>query len=459
MNYQVINPYTGQRVAEYPQTTDAQLEVALHVGDDYYHSHYSEPLEVRRQQLQNIANTFAGHTVELAQTATTNMGKLYREGLGEAKAAAKIAQYYVNHGATALQNKPYTYQNGKQALLEYDATGIVLAIEPWNFPYTQVMRVFAPNFLLGNPVILKHAAIVAGCASLFEKLVWSAGVENGAFQNLFLSNDQVATAIADPRIQGVALTGSPKAGRTVGAEAAASLTKSTLELGGNDAFVVLNSANVDQAVKDGATSRLRNAGQVCTSAKRFIVQAAVAETFIRKMTRVFESQVMGDPMADTTTIAPLSSKTAQLRLQTQVKIALENGAKELVAGGVDSDVLGNAFRPTLLTNLTVDNPMYDVEFFGPVGQIEVVNSTEEAITRANQSQYGLAGSVYAGSTDEAFAVAQRLETGQIFINQPSNGYPELPFGGVKNSGYGREMSDLALYEFANEKMIAKGTKN
>lgn len=457
MTFQVTHPYTGELVAEFSQATDQQLQAALSLGDDYYHAHYSESLTNRIKQLQAIADAFASHTDDLARTAMTNMGKLYREGLGEAQAAARIAQYYVDHGAEALAPKPYTYQNSKQAFLEYDATGIVLSIEPWNFPYTQVMRVFAPNFLLGNPVILKHAAIVAGCAELFEQLVWSTGVDHGAFQNLFLSNEQAATAIADFRVQGVALTGSTKAGRIVAAEAAESLTKSTLELGGNDAFIVLDSADIDQAVMDGATSRLRNAGQVCTSAKRFIVHEAIADDFTAKMSQAFNSQVLGDPMAESTTLAPLSSKVAQITLQQQVDEAVAHGAKVLVTGGAVTDQPGNQFRPVLLTNLLPDNPMYDEEFFGPVGQIDVVSSTEEAIAHANQSQYGLAGAVYAGTTEEAVTVAQQLETGQIFINQPSNGYPELPFGGVKNSGYGREMSDLALYEFANQKMIAKGT--
>lgn len=458
MNYQVINPYTGALENEYAQTSDDALQSALQTGDTYYHAHYNEPLAIRVKQLQAIADAFRQNVEQLAFTATTNMGKLHREAIGESTAAANIAQYYVDHGPAALLPKAYTYQDGKQATLHYDATGIVIAIEPWNFPYTQVMRVFAPNFLLGNPVILKHAPIVAGCAELFEKLVWSTNVDHGAFQNLFLSNEQTADAIADDRVQGVALTGSPKAGRAVAAEAAAALTKSTLELGGNDAFIVLKSADVDQAVKDGAVSRLRNAGQVCTSAKRFIVHEAVADEFIAKMTAVFESQVLGDPMTDATTLAPLSSKAAQTTLQQQVDTAIANGAKVLVPGGAVTDQPGNGFKPVLLTNLLPDNPMYDTELFGPVGQIQVVRSTEEALSIANHSQYGLAGAVYAGTTAEAQDVAEKLETGQIFLNQPSNGYPELPFGGVKNSGYGREMSDLALYEFANQKMIAQGTK-
>jgi succinate-semialdehyde dehydrogenase/glutarate-semialdehyde dehydrogenase len=456
MTYHVTNPYTGQSVIDYPNASDTDIATALQRGDTYYHDHYTDSVAQRAAQLQKIADSFRNHVDDLAEAAMTNMGKLYREGLGEANAAANIAQYYVDHGPQALQPKPYTYLDNKQALLRYDATGIVLAIEPWNFPYTQVMRVFAPNFLLGNPVILKHAAIVAGCADLFEKLVWDAIGDDGAFKNLFITNDQAAAIIADDRVQGVALTGSTKAGKIVSAEAAQALTKSTLELGGNDAFIVLPGADIDQAVADGAISRLRNAGQVCTSAKRYIVHEAVAEEFTTKMIATFKAQQIGDPKLDSTTIAPLSSKAAQTGLQAQVDAAVANGAKVLVDGGAVTDQPGNFFKPVLLTGMTPANPTYDDEFFGPVGQIHVVKSTEAAIKLANSSQYGLAGAVYAGTTAEAQAVAEQLETGQIFLNQPSNGYPQLPFGGVKNSGYGREMSDLALYEFANQKMIALG---
>lgn len=456
MAYQIINPATGKIEQTFEPADNQIIEAALNRSATYYRTQRQVTFQQRAAQLAEIAQIFRDHVAQLASVAATNMGKRYQEGIGEATAAANIAQYYVDHGLTALTARQYTYLDGKKAVLQYEATGTVLAVEPWNFPYTQVMRVFAPNFLLGNPVILKHARIVAGCADLFEQLVWAANVDHGAFQNLFINSEQVATMIADARIQGVALTGSAQAGSAVAAEAGRAMKKSTLELGGNDAFIVLKGADIDQAVLDGATSRLRNAGQVCTSAKRFIVECDVAEVFTTGMIAQFRQRQLGDPLDETTTLAPMASKAMQLNLQHQVDVAVENGAQVLVAGGAVLDRPGNFFKPVLLTNLTPDNPMYDEEFFGPVGQIHVVDNEAAAISLANRSQFGLAGAVYAKTVTAAKRVADQLETGQIFLNQPSNGYPELPFGGVKNSGYGREMSDLALYEFANQKMIALG---
>lgn len=455
MTYQVINPLTGNQETEFDKTTDEQVEQALQRGHQYYVDQRQVGFVTRAKQLAMIADSFRQNVELLAKMAASNMGKLYQEGLGEANAAANIAQYYADNGPQALVDKPYTYLDNQKAVLRYESTGIVLAVEPWNFPYTQVMRVFAPNFLLGNPVILKHSHLVAGCADLFQELVWATDVDRGAFQNLFIDSQQVGKMIADMRVQGVALTGSANAGSAVAAEAGKAMTKSTLELGGNDAFVVLSDADVGQAVKDGATSRLRNAGQVCTSAKRFIVHQDVADQFIDGMVQEFESRYPGSPLDQSTTLAPLASKDAQMHLQRQVDLAVEDGAKVLVDGGAIESEPGNFFKPVLL-KMTPSNSMYDEEFFGPVGQIYVVKDDEEAVALANLSQFGLAGAVYSQSPKHARTVANQMETGQIFINQPSNGYPQLPFGGIKNSGYGREMSDLALYEFANQKMIALG---
>lgn len=456
MNFKIVNPYTGKEIAAYPVNSTEDISDALDRADKYFTFQRRHTFGQRAQQLGEIAKAFHDNAEILAKTATENMGKRYTEALAEANAAGNIAQYYADNGPKALTPKPYTYLGDKQAQMQYESTGIVFAIEPWNFPYTQVMRVFAPNFLLGNPVILKHAPIVAGCADQFEKTVYSVMHAHGGFQNLFLTNDQAAAIIADDRVQGVALTGSTKAGRIVASEAAQALTKTTLELGGNDAFVVLPDADIDQAVADGAISRLRNAGQVCTSAKRYIVTEANADEFVTKMKATFEQQVLGDPMADDTTIGPMSSERARDQLQLQVDTAVEHGAEILVDGGAQKDRDGFFFKPMLLGNLKPDNPMYDAEFFGPVGQVHIVKDTDEAIQVANDTQYGLAGAVYSQDLDEAKRVADQLITGQIFLNQPSNGYPELPFGGVKSSGYGREMSDQALYEFANKKMIARG---
>ncbi|MCH4172285.1 MAG: aldehyde dehydrogenase family protein [Lactobacillus sp.] len=452
MAYQVVNPYTEKVIQTYPLASDTEVMEKLAVAADFYNRQKQVPVEERAAQLQLVAESLRANSAELAQTATLNMGKLPKEAKGEIELCAKLAQYYASTGASLLEPKPYIYGGSRQALLQQDAIGIVLSIEPWNFPYSQVMRVFAPNFLVGNPVVLKHASIVAGCAAHFEKVLLQAGIEPGAFQNLFVSYDQIANILTDKRVQGVALTGSEAVGRQIAALAGQNLVKSTMELGGNDVFAVLKDADIDLAVQDATAARLRNAGQVCTSAKRYIVQQDVAADFIAGIEATFQNQVLGDPLAATTTLAPLASKGASDQLQSQLDQALAHGARALVAGGQVAG-LGNFFAPAILTDITPDNPAFYQEFFGPVAQVYVVPDDQALIKLANDSNFGLAGAVYSKDTTHAHEVASQLETGQVFINQPSGAYPELPFGGVKNSGYGREMSDLGLYEFTNQKIV------
>lgn len=453
MIYKVTNPYTGRVEAIFPEATPVEIVDAYRNAQKYYNFAQQQQVAERVEKLHLLAQVFRDNATNLARLATVNMGKLYTEALGEVNAAANIAEYYAENGAQALQDKNYTYKGNQNAILHYEATGIVLAIEPWNFPYTQVMRVFAPNYLLGNAVILKHAPSVAGCARELEMIVKQATIKKGAFKNLFLNEDQVGELIKQPLVQGVALTGSVTAGRIVAGKTSANLVKTTLELGGNDAFIVLPDADLKKAAADAVTARLRNAGQACNGAKRYIVTKEQAAEFIELVKKGFENQILGDPLEKQTTLAPLATREQQLRLQKQVEMAVAHGAKILLDGGIEKRA-GFFFKPILITDLTPDNPMFDEEFFGPVGQVHIVEDIEAAIRLANQSQYGLAGSIYTNDTSQAITIAKQLETGQVFINQPAGGYPELPFGGVKNSGYGREMSELALYEFANQKIIA-----
>ncbi|KRN28654.1 NAD-dependent aldehyde dehydrogenase [Lactobacillus selangorensis] len=450
MNIEITDPYTGQRYKTFPQSSPEQVATALQNGAAYFETALQQSPQERAAQLLTLAQLFRDRQDELATEATHNMGKLFREGQGEAQAAANIAEYYAQHGPAFLQDRPYNI-DGQHASLEYTATGIIVSVEPWNFPYTQVMRVFAPNFILGNPIILKHAAIVGGCAALFEQLVAAAGMPTGAFKNLFLSHDQVDKLLADPRVQGVALTGSEAAGRSIAAMAGHNLIKSTLELGGSDAFVVLDDADIPAAVEGATVSRLRNAGQVCTSAKRYIVRKEVAADFIAGIKHNFQTQILGDPSDPATTLAPLSSRSARDTLQKQVDAAVQEGAQIVVDGGAVAGT--NFFKPIVLSNITPNNPASQTEFFGPVAQLYIVDSDEEAIRVANATPYGLAGAVYSQDIERAQNVARQMITGQVFLNRPSVGVPQLPFGGVKNSGYGREMSDLGILEFANQKIV------
>ena len=325
-------------------------------------------------------------------------------------------------------------------------------VEPWNFPYYQIMRVFAPNFIVGNPMILKHAANTPGSAVAFEQLVKEAGAPEGSLINLFLNYDQVGTVIADPRVQGVALTGSERGGRAVAAAAGENLKKSTMELGGMDSFIVLPDANMDEVMKVTRQVRLYNAGQVCTSSKRFIVAENLYDEFLKRLGQEFASVKPGDPLDDATTLAPMSSAKAKHKLQQQVDEAIENGAN-LYQGNQPIDLPGQFFEPTILTDIKPDNPAYSTEMFGPVAQVYKVATEQEAIDLANDSQFGLGGIVFAGSKEHGAKVASQVETGMEFVNTFMYTLPELPFGGVKKSGYGREMSTLGLEAFVNEELI------
>ncbi|KRM91922.1 NAD-dependent succinate-semialdehyde dehydrogenase [Liquorilactobacillus cacaonum] len=455
MAYKVINPYSGEIVREYELMSKEQVAAKLDRAEAFYKSQKNVSFLERAEKLEKFAKLLEEKQDELAREAALNMGKKITEGKGEVLLCANLAHYYADKGPELLESKPYEYGNGKKAVLEYHSIGIVLSVEPWNFPYSQVVRVLAPNYLLGNPVVLKHAGIVAGCAVLLESLAKEAGLGEGAFTNLFVSHDQVTDIIADERVQGVALTGSEDAGRIIASQAGKSLVKSTMELGGSDVFAILDDADLELAVEDAIGARLRNAGQVCTSAKRYVVEAKIADQFISSIKERFTDIRLGSPLEPDTELAPLSSKNAVDVLQKQVEEAVANGANLLVHGGPVKGT-GNFFKPVVLTDVSPENPAYYQEFFGPVAQVYVVPDDEAVIKLANDSFFGLAGAVYSKNIERAHAVASKIETGQVFINRPSGAHPELPFGGVKHSGYGREMSDLGLYEFANEKIIVFG---
>ncbi|GAY71937.1 succinate-semialdehyde dehydrogenase [NAD] [Lentilactobacillus kosonis] len=356
-----------------------------------------------------------------------------------------------------MQPTPIDSQvNGKAKVYKH-STGVILAVEPWNFPYYQIMRVFAPNFMVGNPMILRDAANIPWSAQAFADAVQEAGAPKGALTNLFMSYDQVADVIADPRIQGVALTGSERGGSSVAEEAGKNLKKNTMELGGQDAFIVLDDANMDDVNNIAWRARLYNAGQVCTSSKRFIVMDNIYDEFVENMKKNFASVKPGDPMDPTTTLAPMNTKKAKEKLQKQVDEAIAAGAT-VAYGNEDYDLDGQFFMPTILTDIDLDNPAAHTEMFGPVAQVYKVHSEAEAIELANDSQYGLGGIVFSGDAERGERVATQIETGMVFVNNFMASLPELPFGGVKNSGYGREMSELGLMAFVNEQLVVTADK-
>ncbi|CAI0752892.1 Succinate-semialdehyde dehydrogenase [NADP(+)] 1 [Serratia fonticola] len=452
MPYQTVNPFNNQLIKEYTPHNDDQVELALAQADALYHSDWSKDEIIQRLPvLHKLADLMESRVEELANIASVEMGKLIEQSRGEVKLCGQIARYYANNAQKFLAPVSYESSLG-EAWVEHHPIGVLMAVEPWNFPFYQLMRVLAPNLAAGNPVVVKHASIVPHCAEAFEKLVYEAGAPKGAYTNLYISQDQVANIIADDRVQGVALTGSEKAGSIVAAQAAKKLKKATLELGGNDVFVVLDDCDLEKAVKVGAEARLNNAGQVCTAAKRFIVQEKVAKAFLQQLTEHFKNVKMGDPLDETTTLGPLSSKSALEGLIEQVNDAVKQGAK-LHLGGKALQHEGNFFEPTILTHISRDNPAYFTEFFGPVAQVYVVSDDEEIVKLANDSHYGLGGAIFSTDIERAKKLASRIETGMVYINSLTDTAPELPFGGVKRSGFGRELSDLGIKEFVNQKLV------
>lgn len=452
MPYQTVNPFNNQLIKEYTPHNDDQVELALAQADALYHSDWSKGEIIQRLPvLHKLADLMESRVEELANIASVEMGKLIEQSRGEVKLCGQIARYYANNAQKFLAPVIYESSLG-EAWVEHHPIGVLMAVEPWNFPFYQLMRVLAPNLAAGNPVVVKHASIVPHCAEAFEKLVYEAGAPKGAYTNLYISQDQVASIIADDRVQGVALTGSEKAGSIVAAQAAKKLKKATLELGGNDVFVVLDDCDLEKAVKVGAEARLNNAGQVCTAAKRFIVQEKVAKAFLQQLTEHFKNVKMGDPLDETTTLGPLSSKSALEGLIEQVNDAVKQGAK-LHLGGKALQHEGNFFEPTILTHISRDNPAYFTEFFGPVAQVYVVSDDEEIVKLANDSHYGLGGAIFSTDIERAKKLASRIETGMVYINSLTDTAPELPFGGVKRSGFGRELSDLGIKEFVNQKLV------
>lgn len=452
MAYKTIYPFTNEVLKEYENTSDAQLEEVLERAHKLYKKwRKDDQLETRKAQLHEVAAILRRDRDKYAEILTKDMGKLFTEAQGEIELCADIADYYADNADKFLEPTPLTTDTGEAYYIK-QATGVILAVEPWNFPYYQIMRVFAPNFIVGNPMVLKHASICPWSAQSFEELVDKAGAEKGTFTNLFVSYDQVSKIIADKRVVGVCLTGSERGGASIAEEAGKNLKKTTLELGGDDAFIILDDSDWDELESVLFFSRLYNAGQVCTSSKRFIVLEKDYDRFKELLTKVFKTAKWGDPMDPETTLAPLSSAGAKEDVLAQIQLALDNGA-ELVYGGEAIDHPGNFVMPTIIAGLTKDNPIYYQEIFGPVGQIYKVASEEEAIEVANDSNYGLGGTIFSSNKEHREAVAAQIETGMSFINSGWASLPELPFGGIKNSGYGRELSELGFTAFVNEHLI------
>lgn len=452
MAYRSVNPSTGKIIKTYPNHSDDEITHALDVAAALYKSDWSQgPIQPRLEVLGRLADIVDERAEELARILALEMGKRLSEARWEVGITAAIARFYAQNAATFLAPEKIDTPHGN-TWVQYQPIGVIVAVEPWNFPYYQLVRVAGPNIAIGNPVLAKHASIVPQAATVFEELVAAAGAPKGAWTNIFASGEQIAALIADDRVQGATLTGSEKAGGIVATEASKALKKSVLELGGADVFVVLDDADLDKAVKVGAAARLNVAGQACNAAKRFLVHRKVADRFLEKFTETFANYKVGDPLDETVDMGPLCSVEARDGVAAQVKRAVKAGAT-LHYGGKVIDGPGAFYSPTILTSVTRDNPAYYEEFFGPVAQVHVLPDDDAIVERANDSHFGLSGAIFTADIERAKALASRIETGSVWINTHSATAPELPFGGVKRSGYGRELSKFGIAEFANQKMV------
>ncbi len=453
MSFQTVNPFTNELVASFPSATEEEIDAAIAKADTAFQSWKDKSVAERVAPLAEASRILKAETNSYAQTITLEMGKVIGEAEAETILSADILQYYVDNAAAFLEPRDLPVAGSERVQLLTQPLGVIYVIEPWNFPYYQIARIIAPQLAAGNTVILKHAGNVPQSALRFEKLMLEAGLPEGVFINLFADHDKTQHILDDPRVRGVALTGSERAGAAVAEAAGKALKKSTLELGGSDAFIVLDDADVAKAAKWAAFGRHWNAGQVCVSSKRLIVVDAVYDEFLATYKAEVAKLVAGDPFDRATTLAPLSTQKAADDLKGQLDRAVAAGAvaEDL---GVTVPAQGAFFAPTLLTNITKDNPAFHQEFFGPVTHLFRVADEAEAIDIANDSPYGLGGSVFTEDEERGKRVAAQIETGMVFINHPTGVKADIPFGGVKNSGYGHELIDLGFTEFTNQKVVA-----
>ena len=454
MAYATINPYTGETLKTFPDATDAEVEQAIAAAHEAFLSWRERSFTERGAILQRAADLLRAKAGDYAKLLTLEMGKITAEALAEVELSARIFEYYVKNAEALLAPEKLTVADPAEgdALLVHEPLGVILAIEPWNFPYYQIARILAPQLAAGNTLLLKHASNVPQSADAFEKLMLEAGLPAGAFKNLYAARHHIEIILNDPRVHGVALTGSEGAGAVVAAQAGKALKKSTLELGGADAFVVLADAELDKTVKWAVFGRHWNAGQVCVSSKRIILVEAIYDEFLRRYTEGVAGLKAGDPFDSATTLAPLSSQKAADDVKEQIRQAVAHGATATEVGP-KVPAQGAFVQPTILTGLTPDNPAYYWEFFGPVSLVYRAHDEEEAIAIANDSPFGLGGSVFTADAKHGAEVAKRISTGMVFVNHPTMAKADLPFGGVRRSGYGRELLGLGLKEFVNHKLI------
>ncbi|RAJ83531.1 succinate-semialdehyde dehydrogenase/glutarate-semialdehyde dehydrogenase [Chitinophaga dinghuensis] len=446
--FKSIYPYTQELIAEYKEHTANEIETKLLKGEKAFRDMLNIPLDQRRQWMAQVAKSMRDNVKEHATIISQEMGKTLQEATAEVQKCATTIDYYVENIEQILQPRIIS-SDASKSYVSYEPKGIILAIMPWNFPYWQVFRFAIPNILAGNAGLLKHASNVSGCALAIEKLFTESGFPEGTFQTVLLSSQHIEPIIADPRVQGVTLTGSTPAGKSVAALAGKYIKKTVLELGGSDPFIVLKDADIKEAAKVAVQGRMQNAGQSCIAAKRWIVEKPAVAEFTQAVAEILQAMKQGDPMLESTNMGPMARPDLAEDLGRQLKETISQGA-HLVLGGTYE---GCNFAPTLLTGVTADMTAFREETFGPLGVIIEAAGEEAAIALANETDFGLGSALWTKDLEKAARLARQIESGNVFINAMVRSDARLPFGGVKQSGYGRELSLEGTHEFLNVKTV------
>jgi succinate-semialdehyde dehydrogenase/glutarate-semialdehyde dehydrogenase len=449
--YAVVNPATGETIKEYPQISDDELRAAIDRADHASRTWPSSSTVADRAALvRKVGELHHERRQQLAEIIVREMGKPIEQALIEVDFAGEIYGFYADNAEDLMADEPIELLGGEgTALIRRSPFGVLLGIMPWNFPYYQVARFAGPNLVIGNTILLKHAHQCPESAAAMAQIFSDAGFPEGAYENVYASNEQIEWVLADPRVHGVSVTGSERAGAAVAAIAGQNLKKVVLELGGSDPFILLGTDDLDAAAQAAAEARLDNTGQSCNAAKRFIVVDELYDDFLEKFKAQLAAAKPGDPSSEDTAVGPLSSEAAADRLEDQVNRAIEGGAEVVVGGKRD----GNYFEPTILTGIKPGEEASQEEFFGPVAQVYRVGSEEEAVDLANQTPFGLGSYLMTNDKEQAERVADRIEAGMVYVNLVGADSPELPFGGFKRSGFGRELGRFGADEFVNKKLI------
>lgn len=448
------NPATGEVLARYPMQSLADLDNALSQSAEAYRQWRNSEMAERVTVLRQLAEQLRQREPELSRTITLEMGKPVAQARAEILKCAALCDWYAEHGPAMLADQPTQVADAWQ---RFKPIGAILAVMPWNFPFWQVLRGAVGMLLAGNVYVLKHAPNVMGSATLMAELFAATDLPEHAFTLINVDNDGVSAAIKDPRIAAVAVTGSVRAGAAIAAQAGAALKKTVLELGGADPFIVLADADLDEAVKSAVTGRYQNTGQVCMAAKRFIVEAAVAEEFEARFSAAVQALTLGDPLDENTFLGPMARFDLRDELHQQVERSLQEGAR-LVLGGEKIAGAGNYYAPTILSDVTNEMTAFREELFGPVAAIAIARDADHALAIANDSEFGLSATVWSGDSATADRLAQQLETGAVFINGNGASDPRVTIGGVKKSGYGRELSHFGVHEFCNIQTVWKNRR-